>query len=65
MQKANLTNVCFEMHDDLKGIANLLIKAAMNIVRTLGCKMFAIIINSYSTFKDTVQNLLFDIEPRE
>lgn len=58
-------NICLEMHEGLSPVANLLIKAVMNIVGYNNFKVFTLIIPTYNTFRDVVQNLLFDLQPRE
>ena len=64
-QKSNINNLYFEINNDLQDIANLLIKAIINVAKKIDCKTLDIIIKSYKTFKDIVNNLLFDIEPKE
>ena len=52
------------MHADLIPVANLLVKAAMAMAGTLGAKVFTIILPSYGIFRDVVQNLLNDFQPK-
>ena len=52
------------MHADLSPVANLLVKAAMTMASTLGAKVFTIILPSYGIFRDVVQNLLNDFQPK-
>lgn len=56
-------NICFEMHLELSPVANLMVKAIIGSIGTLGAKVFTIIMPSYSIFRDVIQNLLYDFQP--
>lgn len=52
------------MHDGLSMIANMFVKAMMNILGESNLKVFALIMPSYNVFRDVVQNLLFEVQPK-
>ena len=56
-------NVCFEMHNDLSPVANVLVKTAMSMVEELGTKVFTMTVPSFIVFRDVVHNLLNDFQP--
>ena len=52
------------MHEGLSMIANMFVKAMINILAEINLKVFALIMPSYNVFRDVVQNLLFEVQPK-
>jgi hypothetical protein len=59
----NSVNVCFELHEELTPISNLIVKAIVSKITEISAKVFTIVLPSYSVFRDVVQNLLSDLQP--
>lgn len=52
------------MHEGLSSISNMFAKAMISILGEINLKVFALIMPSYNVFRDVVQNLLFEFQPK-
>jgi len=65
LQECNhANNITFEMHEGLSSISNMFAKAMISILGEINLKVFALIMPSYNVFRDVVQNLLFEFQPK-
>jgi hypothetical protein len=54
----NSLNIAFQMHEDLRPLASVLMKTLMNVVGETNLRVFTLIVPQFGIFSELVNNLM-------